>query len=204
MNRHSKAAESVAAATGLRPVVVLGVCGSIAAHKAVDIASQLTKAGCEVHVVLTEAAQKFVTAIPFRTLSRQPVLTDLWEEEGWMPGHINLADAADLLLVAPATAHMMAKLALGLADDALSCVALALNPKARLLVAPAMNGHMWTHPATRRNLEILEARGVEFIGPETGLLSCGYEGPGRLAPVETITARAQELLNRPSARPPAA
>lgn len=202
MNRHSKAAEAVAA-TGPRPVVVLGVCGSIAAHKAVDLTSQLTKAGFEVHVVLTASAQKFVTAIPFRTLSRQPVLTDLWVEEDWKPGHIKLADVADLLLVAPATANLIAKMALGLADDALSCVALALNPKARVMVAPAMNGHMWTHPATRHNVELLEGRGVEFVGPGTGLLSCGYEGQGRLAPVETILARAQHLLSRETPRPPA-
>src|SRR3954447_19846287 len=120
--------------------IILGVTGSIAAHKAVDIASLLTKAGHSVHVVLTADAQRFITALPFKTLSRHPVVTDLYdEEEGWKPTHIKLADEADLLLLAPATANIIAKLALGITDDALTCVALALNPKARLLIAPAMN-----------------------------------------------------------------
>ena len=105
-----------------------------------------------------------------------------------------MADEADLLLVAPATAHTIAKLALGLAGDALSCVALALNPQAHVLIAPAMNGKMWLHPATRQHVATLKARGVEFIGPEEGLLSCGYEGLGRLWPVDKVAERARELL----------
>src|SRR5262245_62884513 len=127
--------------------IVLGVTGSIAAYKAVDIASLLVKQGCDVHVVMTADALKFITPLPFKTLSRHPVVTDLYdEEEGWKPAHITLADEADLLLIAPATAHTIARLANGLADDALTCVALALNPQARLLIAPAMNGKMWQHP----------------------------------------------------------
>src|SRR5438477_5409470 len=110
--------------------IVLGVTGSIAAHKAADLASQLTKQNCDVHVVMTADALRFITPLPFKTLSRQPVIIDLYdEEEGWHPAHIKLADEADLLLIAPATANTIAKLALGLADDALSCVALALNPR---------------------------------------------------------------------------
>ena len=175
--------------------IVLGVTGSIAAYKAADLTSLLTKAGCEVHVIMTADALRFITPLPFKTLSRQPVITDLYdEEEGWRPTHIKLADEADLLLIAPATANTIAKLALGLADDALSCVALALNTQAKLLVAPAMNGKMWLHPATQQNAETLKARGVEFIGPEKGLLSCGYEGLGRLWPVENVAQRALELL----------
>src|SRR6185295_13358703 len=157
--------------------VVLAVTGSIAAYKAADLASQLVKQGCDVHVILTADALRFITALPFKTLSRHPVVTDLYdEEEGWKPTHISLADEAALLLVAPATANTIAKLALGIADDALSCVALALNPRARLLLAPAMNGKMWLHPATQQNAATLRSRGAEFIGPEEGLLSCGYEG----------------------------
>jgi phosphopantothenoylcysteine decarboxylase len=175
--------------------VILGVTGSIAAHKAIDLASLLTRQGCSVHVVMTADALRFVTVIPFRTLSRHPVVTDLYdEEEGWKPAHIELADAADLLLIAPATAHTIARLALGLADDALGCVALALNPKARVLIAPAMNGKMWLHPATQQNVATLKSRGAEFIGPEEGLLSCGYEGIGRLWPVDKVAQRAAELL----------
>jgi phosphopantothenoylcysteine synthetase/decarboxylase len=176
--------------------IVLGVTGSIAAYKAADLTSQLTKQGCDVHVIMTADALRFITPLAFKTLSRHPVVTDLYdEEEGWKPTHIKLADEADLLLVAPATANTLTKLALGIADDALSCVALALNPKARLLVAPAMNGKMWLHPATQQNFATLKSRGVEFIGPEEGLLSCGYEGLGRLWPVEKVAQRALELLH---------
>lgn len=175
--------------------IVLGVTGSIAAYKAADLTSLLAKQNCDVHVVLTSDAQKFITPLPFKTLSRNPVVTDLYEEEnGWKPLHIKLADEADLLLIAPATANILAKLAHGIADDALSCIALALNPKAKILVAPAMNGKMWEHAATQQNVSALKARGVEFIGPEEGMLSCGYEGMGRLWPVEEISQRALRLL----------
>jgi phosphopantothenoylcysteine decarboxylase len=176
-------------------VVILGVTGSIAACKAVDLASLLVKAGCAVHVVMTTDALRFVTALPFKTLSRHAVVTDLYdEEEGWKPAHIELADRADMLLIAPATANTLAKLASGLANDALSCVALALNPEARLLIAPAMNGKMWLHPATQANVAVLKNRGAQFIGPDKGMLSCGYEGIGRLWPVEDIARKAAALL----------
>ena len=175
--------------------IVLGVTGSIAAYKAAELTSLLVKQGCDVRVVMTADALRFVTPVTFKTLSRNPVTCDLYdEEEGWKPAHIKLADEADLLLVAPITANTLAKLALGLANDALSCVALALNPNASLLLAPAMNGKMWLHPATQQNAATLKARGAEFIGPEEGLLSCGYEGLGRLWPVEKVAARALELL----------
>jgi len=175
--------------------IILGVTGSIAAHKAVDLASLLTKQGAGVHVVMTGDALRFVTAVPFKTLSRNPVVTDLYDDtEGWQPTHIKLADEADLLLIAPATANSLAKLAHGIADDALSCIALALNPGAKVLLAPAMNGKMWQHAATQANVATLKSRGAEFIGPEAGLLSCGYEGIGRLWPVEEVAQRALELL----------
>jgi phosphopantothenoylcysteine decarboxylase len=181
-----------------KKTIVLGVSGSIAAYKAPDLASFLVKQGCEVHVVVTADAQRFISPLPFKTLSRHPVITDLYdEEEGWQPAHIRLADNADLLLVAPATAQTIARLALGLADDALSCIALALEPSARVLIAPAMNGKMWRHPATRKNVSTLRERGVEFIGPEEGLLACGYEGLGRLWAIEKVGARALELLTGP-------
>lgn len=178
--------------------VVLGVTGSIAAHRAIEVASQLTRLGHVVNVVMTAEAQRFVTALPFKTLSRRPVVTGLYdEEEGWKPLHITLADEADLLLVAPATAHTLAKLALGLADDALGCLALALRPEARLMIAPAMNGRMWLHPATQGHVATLKARGAEFLGPSEGMLSCGYEGIGRLVEVERIVARVAEALAGP-------
>jgi len=175
--------------------IVLGVTGSIAAHKAADLASLLTKQKCDVRVVMTADAQHFITPLPFKTLTRHPVVTGLYdEEEGWKPTHVRLADEADLLLIAPATAHVIAKLANGLADDALSCIALALNPKAKLLMAPAMNGKMWRHAATQANVATLKKRGAEFIGPDDGMLACGYEGIGRLWPVEKIAERALKWL----------
>ena len=167
--------------------IILGVTGSIAAHKAVDVCSQLVKAGAEVHVVMTRDAQEFITPPPFKTLSRNPVVTSLYdEEEGWRPTHIRLADEADLILVAPATANTLTKLAQGQADDALGCIALAANPAAKMLLAPALNGKMWEHPATQANVALLKDRGAQFIGPAAGDLACGYEGLGRLAPVEEI------------------
>lgn len=174
--------------------IIHGVTGSIAAYKAADLTSLLVKEGCDVSVVMTSDALRFITPLPFKTLSRHPVVTDLYDEsEGWKPTHVLLADEAHLLLIAPATANTLAKLALGLADDALSCIALALNPQAKILIAPAMNGKMWLHPATQGHVAVLQKRGVEFIGPDKGLLSCGYEGLGRLWPVEQIAHRAARL-----------
>jgi phosphopantothenoylcysteine synthetase/decarboxylase len=174
--------------------IVLGVTGSIAAHRAADLASLLTKQKCDVRVVMTADAQQFISPLPFKTLTRNPVVTSLYDEdEGWKPMHIDLADSADILLIAPATANVIAKLAHGIADDALSCIALALNPKAKLLIAPAMNGKMWLHAATQENVKVLKKRGAEFIGPDDGMLSCGYEGTGRLWPVEKIAEHALKL-----------
>ena len=176
-------------------MIVLGVTGSIAAYKAADLASLLTKAKHDVRVVMTADAQRFITPLPFKTLTHNPVVTDLHDEdEGWKPTHIALADAADLLVInAPATANVLAKLAHGIADDALSCIALALNSKAKLLIAPAMNGKMWLHAATQENVKTLKRRGAEFIGPDEGMLSCGYEGIGRLWQVEKIVERVLKL-----------
>ena len=173
--------------------IILGITGSIAAYKAADVASLLTKAGHTVTAVMTADAQEFITPLTLQVLTRQPVVTGLYDEkQSWRPGHIQLADSADLLLIAPATANLLAKLAAGIADDALTAIALAT--RARILHAPAMNGKMWSHPATARNVETLRAWGHHFIGPDDGLLACGYEGTGRLWPVEGIVARAEELL----------
>ncbi len=176
--------------------IVLGVTGSIAAYKAAEIVSLLRTSGHEVFVVMTKTAADFITPLTLATLSRHPVLSDLSEENGeeWKPGHIELADRADLLLIAPATANSIARLAYGFADDALGAVALAAC--APVLVAPAMNGKMWEHPATRGNVERLRTRGVTFIGPVEGMLACGYEGPGRLAEPTDIVGRALQLLAR--------
>lgn len=173
--------------------IILGITGSIAAYKAAELTSQLRKRGAEVFPVMTAGAQKFITPLTLQALARQPVATDLWSEgNGWQPGHVELADKADLLLIAPATADVIAQFAHGLAPDFLS--SLHLVCRAPLLIAPAMNGKMWFHPATVANVATLTARGAQFIGPEEGMLACGYEGIGRLWPVEGIVERAEQLL----------
>ena len=178
-------------------IIVLGVCGSIAAHRAVDLCSLLVKGGAEVNVVMTADTQRFVMPMPFKTISRNPVVTDLFDdEEGWRPTHIRLAEEASLLLIAPCTANVLAKLANGQADDALSCIALALQADARLLIAPAMNGRMWGHPATQDNVATLVNRGAEFIGPAEGQLACGYEGLGRLWEIDVIANQALQSIDR--------
>jgi len=177
--------------------IVLGITGSIAAYKSAEMASQLKKLGHEVFCVMTRDATHFITPLTLQTLSQHPITIDLFEEgEGdWRPSHLQLADTADLLVISPATANVIAKLAHGIADDALSTIALALRPEAKVLVAPAMNGKMWLHPATQANVKVLQSRGVEFIGPEKGLLACGYEGIGRLWDVGKIVERIQKTLS---------
>jgi phosphopantothenoylcysteine synthetase/decarboxylase len=175
--------------------IILGVTASIAAYKAADLTSKLTKQDRSVHVVMTAGATQFITPLTLQTLSRHPVTTNIFDERmSWNPGHIELADSADLILVAPATANIIAKLAHGFADDALTSIVLATE--APLLLAPAMNGKMWLHPATVANVEILRQRGAAFIGPEEGMLACGYEGIGRLWPVDEIVAKALEYKKR--------
>lgn len=173
--------------------ILLGVTGSIAAYKAAEIASSLSKRGHTVRVVMTRNACRFITPLTMQTVSRHPVATDTFSSENeWQPDHIALADTADLLVIAPASANILAKLAHGLADDLLSTIALATP--APVLAAPAMNGKMWLHPATRHNVDVLAARGVRFIGPEEGLLACGYEGVGRLWNTEGILNEIARLL----------
>jgi phosphopantothenoylcysteine synthetase/decarboxylase len=175
--------------------VVLGVTGSIAAYKSAELASLLVKQGHDVFVVMTHEATEFISPLTLQTLSKNPVVTSFFDEkESWRPGHIELADRANLLLIAPATAHLLAELAHGLAGHPLAAIALAT--RAPILIAPAMNGKMWAHQATGENVEKLKARGVEFIGPEEGMLACGYEGLGRLWKVNDIAFRAEFLLSR--------
>ena len=156
--------------------IALGVSGSIAAYKAADLTSELRKAGADVHAVMTESATQFISALTLGTLSRNPVLSSFWKEEGWQPGHIELADKVDLFLVAPATAQQVGNYANGLAPDLLGAIYLAT--KAPVLLAPAMNGKMYEHLAVQKNLETLKGRGVEIIEPVVGELACGYEESG--------------------------
>jgi len=173
--------------------IVLGVTGSIAAYKAAELARLMIKKNWEVSVVMTQAATRFVGELTFRTLTRRPVVTDMFQEtEAWRPTHISLADGADALVIAPCTANVMAKLAHGLADDALTATALACV--APLVVAPAMNEKMWIHPATRENVRILKSRGAVVVDVEQGELACGCEGRGRLASPEAIIAAVEKCL----------
>lgn len=165
--------------------IVLGVTGSIAAYKAADITSQLVKLGADVYPVMTREATEFLGPIVLTTLSRNPCAVNLWDEgKGWQPGHIDLADKADLLLVAPATAHMIGCFANGLAPDLLSSIYLATP--APVMIAPAMNGKMLNHPATQANIQTLVQRGHDILDTQTGMLACGYEGAGKLLEVEKI------------------
>ena len=174
------------------PRIVLGVTASVAAFRAADLASTLTKEGVEVDVILTDEALRFITPLTFAALTHREVYTR--ENDGMrdgQPAHISLADRADLVVVAPATAHLIAQLAHGLAPDLLTSTLLATP--APVIIAPAMNGKMWHHPATRDNVNLLRKRGVAFIGPEKGLLACGYEGLGRLWSVAEIV---KEIFSR--------
>jgi len=173
--------------------ILLGVSGSIAAFKAADLASRLTQSGNSVTVAMTSDAQEFITPLTLQVLSKNPVVTGIYDEkESWRPGHIALADEADLFLVAPATANIIAKFANGIADDVISAIYLAT--RAPVLIAPAMNGKMWEHPATRENVEKIQNRGAKLIGPEAGMLACGYEGIGRMWPVDGIVEAVGEIL----------
>jgi phosphopantothenoylcysteine decarboxylase / phosphopantothenate---cysteine ligase len=165
--------------------VLLGVTGSIAAYKAVELVRAVIKQGWNVQVIMTDKATRFVGEISFRTLSRNPVITDLFEEpEKWEPGHVALADKSDMLVIAPCTANVLAKLANGLADDALTAIALAcLKP---LIIAPAMNENMYKHPATQNNINILQSRGAAVIQPGKGELASGDQGWGRMPEINSI------------------
>lgn len=173
--------------------IVLGVTGGIAAYKAAALCSKLKQEGAEVHVIMTKSATEFITELTFQTLSRQLVYTDTFDErDASVVSHIDLADRADLVLVAPATANVIGKMAHGLADDMLTTTLLATT--APVIVAPAMNVHMYTHPAVQHNMAILRERGVQFIEPEEGLLACGYTGKGRMAEPEHIVDQLKQWL----------
>lgn len=177
--------------------ILLGVSGGIAAYKVIELVRMLRKAGCRVDVVMTRAAEAFVTPLTFESLTRQPVRSDViqqWTEAE--AGHVTLAEQADIMIVAPATANTIAKLANGLADDMLSVSALACP--APLLIAPAMDHHMYLHPATQANLSTLRERGAHIVGPEDGELASGIVGHGRLVPPETIFGWIRAVLGKQS------
>ena len=173
--------------------IVLGVTGGIAAYKSAEVVSRLRHSGAEVHVIMTANAAKFIAPLTFQTLSANPVVTDTFAApEYWNVEHVALAKLADVFAVVPATANILAKMACGIADDMLSTTLLAT--KAPVLVAPAMNTGMWTADATKRNMEILRARGVHVVGPGCGMLACGDEGDGRMSEPAEIVSRIGEIL----------
>lgn len=175
-----------------KPCIILGVTGGIACYKSADLCSKLTGEGYDVFVVMTENARRLISDRIFFTLSQNPVLTDLFETPDWRPGHVDLASRAGLLVTAPATANFLGKLANGIADDALSTVALTF--RGPMLVAPAMNSMMWESPAVQANLAILKERGVRFIGPDEGKLACGPGGRGRMTDVPLLLEAIRKLL----------
>src|ERR1039457_4292205 len=198
---------------GRTPRVLVGVCGGVAAYKAADLVRALQQNKVDVRVVMTRAAQEFVQPLTFSSLTGHKVITTMWGEEGQFATglddprspeetagieHISEAQAADAVVIAPATAHVLAKMAHGLADDFLSTMLLATT--APVIVAPAMNVNMWNHPATRANLELLQARGVTVVPPDSGYLACGMTGSGRLADVQTIAQAVLGVLAQPVAQ----
>ncbi|MCO5217675.1 MAG: bifunctional phosphopantothenoylcysteine decarboxylase/phosphopantothenate--cysteine ligase CoaBC [Thermomicrobiales bacterium] len=175
--------------------IVLGVTGGIAAYKAVDLASKLVQLGADVRVVMTDGAKQFVQPLSFSAITHNPVYSSVFE--GWQgdrSGHVTLAAEADLVIVAPATANMIARMFAGLTDDMLGAVLLATQ--APILIAPAMEHHMWHHPATIANLATLTERGIEIVPPESGRLASGASGDGRLAAIETLVNRVRRTLGR--------
>ena len=175
--------------------IVLGVTGGIAAYKSAELVSRLRHLGAHVHVIMTRNATEFVSPLTFQTLSANQVVTDTFQApEYWNVEHVALAKLAEIFLIAPATANIMAKMAAGIADDMLSTTVLAT--KAPILLAPAMNTGMWTAPATQLNRKILAERGVRFTGPDSGILACGDEGTGRMSEPEEIVSAVIDMLSR--------
>jgi phosphopantothenoylcysteine decarboxylase/phosphopantothenate--cysteine ligase len=177
----------------LRRSVIIGVTGSIAAYRACEVISLLKKDGFDVTVLLTKEGKEFITPLSLQTLSGNKIVTDMFElPETWSPVHTALADKADLVLIAPATAHMIGKIAAGLCDDILSCVVCAT--KAPVLIAPAMNEKMYNNPIVRENIAKLKKLGYGFVGPVRGRLACGYQGIGHIAESADIVKAAKKLL----------
>jgi phosphopantothenoylcysteine decarboxylase / phosphopantothenate---cysteine ligase len=165
--------------------VLLGVTGSIAAYKAAELVRLMQKRGWDVRVVMTRGAAQFVTELTFRTLSQHPVGLDMFEKQlEWIPEHISLADRADVFVIAPCTANVMAKIAHGIADDLLT--ATVLSSRTPLVIAPAMNVKMWENHATQDNVTLLRSRGVTMVDVREGDLACGYQGKGCLADLDAI------------------
>ncbi len=186
--------DAALAARGRR--ILVGLSGGIACYKSAFVVSRLVQAGAEVTVLMTEASTRFVTPLTFQALSGRPVYTSQWEHlESHDPQHITLARSADLLLIAPCTMDMMAKLAIGRTDDVVSLVASAIDRRKQpCLLAPSMNAVMWSQPATQRALAQLREDGFTIVGPDSGWQACRTEGPGRMSEPEAILAAVAAAL----------
>ena len=182
--------------------LLLCVTGGIACYKSADLASKLTRAGASVTVAMTENSCRFVAPLTFQSVTRNRVYTDLWPDvKDHNPNHISLTERADLMIIAPATANILAKIALGIADDLVSTMAMASSGACEMLIAPAMNSRMFSSPALQENIKTLTAREVRFIGPNDGRLACGTTGPGRMSePDEILDA----IINLLASTPPKA
>ncbi len=176
-----------------KKTIVMGITGSVAACKCSDLCSRLTKDGYDVNVIMTDSAQELVRPRTFLTLSKNPVTTNLWDTPVWQPEHIRLSERANLLLIAPATANIIGKIACGIADDALSTY--ALSHQGPIVIAPAMNPKMWSNVAVQENVEKLKKRGIIFVGPGTGPVACGPPGTGRLEDIDKIYSEVVSLLS---------
>ncbi|MBU1087281.1 MAG: hypothetical protein KKD05_07170 [Candidatus Omnitrophica bacterium] len=173
--------------------ILIAVTGGISAYKACELVRDLMKKGHAVSVMMTPEATQFVTALTFRTLTNQPVIVDMFDQDlSWDPCHISLAERADLVAVVPATANFIAKLANGLCDDISSCVIMAT--KAKILIAPAMNDNMYSHPAFKQNLKKIKTFGYQIVSPIKGALACGKTAIGHLATVSEISREIEKLL----------
>jgi phosphopantothenoylcysteine decarboxylase/phosphopantothenate--cysteine ligase len=168
-----------------KTLIALGVTGGIAAYKSAQLCSDLVKSGFEVQVIMTENAVRFVTPLTFRTLSRNPVITSLWDLPQWQPEHVALAQSAELFITAPATVNFIAKYANGIADDVLSTLAICMDAD-KIMLAPAMNPAMWNNIFVQKNVALLKENKIHFCGPADGHVACGAGGSGRMEEPQTI------------------
>jgi len=174
--------------------IVIGVCGSIAAYKSAEIVRQFVKKGWNVQVVMTEASKHFITPLTLSTLSGRQAYSEMFNKDGFTENHISISDFADVILVAPATANVIGKMAGGICDDLLTCALCAF--KGPVVIAPAMNENMWRNKIVQENVERLKKNGYYFVNPEKGALACGREGAGRLAGVENIVETVEKTTRR--------
>ncbi len=174
--------------------VVIGVCGSIAAYKVCEIIRELKKKGLNVKVVITEEGEKFITRLTLEVLSQNPVYTNLFEKESYYENHISLSEFADIILVAPATANIIGKIASGICDDLLSCTIFAF--KGPVIFAPAMNENMWNNKIVQENVKKLKKMGYIFVGPEKGTLASGKKGIGRFAEIKRVVKKVEEVIRK--------